>query len=125
MHERHINDLPKKIKLEIEDEIETEQEIEWRECKEEIRELKEKIYSKAREQSKDKGAIWAYVTESAFAKKLKTIYPDYNKYIAYHELIGSNGIIHTQAPKLDFPEPDSVKTFYEETLKKLDEIEIT
>lgn len=120
MQERHFRELPSKEKSELEAEIQTEQEQKWNDCREEIKKLRNDINLKAKESMGDSGVLWAYSKASNFALILQKIYPAYGKYIAYHELIGSSQIAYLKAPNLDFPEPNSVKSFLEKCLAELD-----
>ena len=52
------------------------------------------------------------------AQSLKTKYPDYEDYAAYHALIGSTA---PEATQLDFPNNDSIKKWLEEKTNVVNE----
>jgi|SRR3989344_2214404 len=53
-----------------------------------------------------------------FTKEIRERFPDYDEYLAYHVPIWSTPFFE-HSPKLDFPEPLSVKSFLEKLKQEL------
>jgi len=61
------------------------------------------------------GEVYEEIVE--FAHELKEKFPDYQEYIGFHVIAGSTALFE-DSPKLDFPEPYSVKSFYKRMQKE-------
>lgn len=84
----------------------------WETFENEIKELRNRLL-------KGPDGVELYGQFADFRDALQKKYPDnYHKYVAYHALIGSTLDPDEKAPELDFPEPDSVKSYLENLLKE-------
>jgi len=88
--------------------------IKWLDYKSKITDEYNAVYAIARSQKK---ILWLFRRITEYEKTLKEKYLDTQKYIAIHPIGGSSMVTYEEAPDLDFPEPDSVKTL----LKKIKE----
>lgn len=104
---------------ETESEEEKRKREEWEKFKADLKELNTKVLDKARQILGKEYLEWTD-KRYHFAMQIKKNYPDYQDYIAFHVLAFSTRE-YEDSPKLDFPEPDSVKTFLENLEKELDE----
>lgn len=78
---------------------------------EEIRGLRDKVFSLALETlGRQNRGEWFSKKQVEFRNAMASKYTDYEKCLAYHILIGSS-VSRQEITRLDFPEPDSVKTF--------------
>lgn len=114
------NEVKESIGLQRNKELETE----WQTYSEQIKELVDKLNAKVTEldAGDDKASTYWEVDRRImnFGNIIRRKYPtEFEKYIALHALGGSSLISYAKAPKLDFPEPDSVKSFLEKIMTEL------
>ncbi len=95
-------------------------EAEWERFGKELFVLKEKLNDLI---IAKKGENWGEIffnIPSEFAKKLLSEFKDCHQYYAYHILLESS-TSYEKSPKLDFPEPFSVKTFIQNKIEELNQ----
>ncbi len=94
---------------------------EWDNLKQEIENSVMQVKDYAREKAGNRWSRWWGKKIVEFGNKVKANVPDYGKYVAWHRLI-SSGTDFEISPKLDLPEPYSVKSFIQECVKELDDL---
>ena len=96
-------------------------EEEWDNLKQEIGNFVIRTQNYAKEKIGNSWGKWWSGKIVEFGNKITANIPDYKKYITWHMLIGSSTEFEI-SPKLDLPEPYSVKSFIQKCVKELDNL---
>lgn len=100
------------------EEIEFSDDPEWMRVKEEIAGLLVRVETLAMERLGDEAFAWHDKRFVDHAKEIRLIVPDCCDYVAWHKFIGST-VFYEMSPKLDLPEPYSIKAYLDSLVREL------